>query len=200
MSQVKEIRFQSGSRLTKVGNEVFQYMASLTKVYFPQPENMAVPTTKIVFHNGIHPASTATPPGPQIPFKDIGNFSLSTFANLPKPSKDVAREIVYPANMRFALVDITAANMGTNIGVKTPTPTELNNLGPKTNILGLFNNTIVSNRQYTPVPSYATTYPPVEPTAINDRFFNNLTISIPNAPEVIEMIKYPFTDYGKNVV
>jgi hypothetical protein len=194
MSQVKEIRFQSGSRLTKVGNEVFQYMATLTKVYFPQPVNMAEPTTKIVFHNGIHPATTATPPGPQIPFKDTSNFSLSTFSNLPKPGKDVAREIVYPSNMRFAIVDITAAAMGTNIGTKTPTQAELQALGTKDKILGLFNNTIVSNKQYSAVPSSATQYPVVEADAINPLFYNNLTISVPNVSEVIEMMEYPLTD------
>ena len=199
MSQVKEIRFQSGSRLTKVGNEVFQYMASLTKVYFPQPENMAVPTTKIVFHNGIHPASTATPPGPQIPFKDKSNFSLSTSTNLPKPSKDVAREIVYPSNMRFALVDITAAAMGTNIGARTPTIQELQNLGSKDNILGLINNTIVSNKYYGTPPASATIYPDVEVSSINPLFYNNLSISIPNVAEVFEMMRFPFTD-DKNIV
>jgi hypothetical protein len=175
-------------------------MSELTKVYFPQPENMADPTTKIVFHNGIR-NNILNPEGPEIPFTNTSNFSLSRETGLPKPSNDVKREIVYPANMRFALVNTSATNINDNISKTTPTSNELRAVFDNNTIDGIYNNTIISNKMF--LPPSSTLYPDfgdVEPTAINPRFFTNVSISIPNDPEVVDVFNYALSDGVNNVI
>ena len=200
MSQVKEIRFQKGSMLGKVGTEVFSWMSELTKVYFPQPADMhtSFKNNKIYFHNGIHKFDTVPPteaPGQLAPFTGRSDFSLSRWAGLPKPSKDVSREIVYPANMQWSVLNNTTNVMN----LESPTPHELNSLGDKANYLGLFNNTIVSNKYYTPPPLGTPPLSNVESSAINPLFYNNLTISVPNVPSVVQTMQYPLTNNSNRI-
>ena len=207
IDNVKEIRFQDNSKLKTVGSEVFNFMEALVKVYFPQPDNMhSSSPDKIVFHNGLFERTQGDAPSDNRTYTITSNFSLGRFiaksatqtgstpASL-KPSNDVEREIVYPANMRFALINPTAP-IENNISKTTPTPSDLIALG-ENNYLGIFNNTIVSNRYYEEPGSHPfPQHPEVEPTSINPLFFTNVTISIPNVPEIVDMFKFCFDKQG----
>jgi hypothetical protein len=103
--------------------------------------------------------------------------------------------------MRFALVNTSATNINDNISKTTPTSNELRAVLDTNNIDGLYNNTIVSNKYFTPPPT--SLYPEfgdVEPTAINPQFFTNISISIPNAPEVVDVFNYALSDGVNNVI
>ncbi len=173
ISEVKEIRFQKNSKLVEVGSGVFNYMSTLTKVYFPQPsESFNTKTQKITFHNGMYLA-TAEEPGLSTQIKGRGNFSIQNHNEFTRPDKYIMREIVYPANMQYRA--LTTDNSISTTGL---TPQVLRDFIMGGSGFKTFDNKIVYNEKQ------------VESTAVNSIYYNNVIISIPNTLEIKELYRY----------
>ncbi len=173
ISEVKEIRFQKNSKLVEVGSGVFNYMSTLTKVYFPQPsESFNTETQKITFHNGMYLA-TAEEPGLSTQIDGRGNFSIQQYSKFTQPAKHIMREIVYPANMKYRA--LTTDNSISTTGL---TPLVLRDFIMGGSGFKTFDNKIVYNEKQ------------VESTAVNSIYYNNVIISIPNTLEIKELYRY----------